>query len=193
MMNIKQMINNFHWFYWQFQLIAMIPLMDSFEWWLFHCLFFFIVMLVVFIFYVIVPMQIHLALETLCHLFGLQCKSSRPAIMWIFYISQGLCDSVDSFLLAYIVEFSKQLLETFWDTQIIFFWSMKEILGKKAPQLHPTSAQKLLICMCKLFDKWHVIYKFKFFQRSLCLIFLGCLGASSDVHFLLFLYTSCYY
>lgn len=124
------MINNFHWFYWQFQLITMSHMMDSFEWWLFHCLLFFTVMLVVFIFYVIVPLQIHLVLETVCHLFGLQCKSNRSAIMWIFYISQGLCDCVDSFLLAYIVEFSKQLLETFWDIQIIIFWSMKEVLKK---------------------------------------------------------------
>lgn len=105
MMDIKRMINNFHWFYWQFQLITMTHMMDSFEWWLFHSLLLFTVILLVYLFCVIVPMQFDLVLETICHLFGLQCKSSRPAIIWICYSSQGLCDCVDIFLLAYIVEF----------------------------------------------------------------------------------------
>uniref|UniRef100_A0A8C5RW77 Uncharacterized protein n=1 Tax=Laticauda laticaudata TaxID=8630 RepID=A0A8C5RW77_LATLA len=66
MMDIKRMINNFHWFYWQFQLITMTHMMDSFEWWLFHSLLFFTVILLVYIFYVITFIAIHYV-EVLCN------------------------------------------------------------------------------------------------------------------------------
>lgn len=129
MMDIKRMINNFHWFYWQFQLITMTHMMDSFEWWLFHSLLFFTVILLVYIFYVIVPMQFDLVLETVCHLFGLQCKSSRPAIIWICYTSQGLCGYFSSGLYCW-VSFQSNFWRFSGIYKLNFFDPWNKSLGK---------------------------------------------------------------
>uniref|UniRef100_A0A8D2IK17 Uncharacterized protein n=1 Tax=Varanus komodoensis TaxID=61221 RepID=A0A8D2IK17_VARKO len=77
----QRMINNVYWLYWQFQLITLTYLMDPFEWWLFHSCLLVTCMVSAYVFYAFVPPNIHLVLENVRHLFGLQSESTISTMM----------------------------------------------------------------------------------------------------------------